>query len=95
MREKPTAQKESDMKKKPISKAEPLEMDEIPPMHDLDYSKAKPNRFASKLRKSAQVVVLLDPDVSQVFSTPESVNNILRALIANLPKTQLQKAGRR
>ncbi len=63
-------------------------------MHDLDYSKAKPNRFASKLQKSAQVVVLLDPDVSKVFSTPESVNNILRALIANLPKTQLQKAGR-
>lgn len=82
------------MKKKLISKAKPSEADELPPMYDLDYSKAKPNRFASKLQKSAQVVVLLDPDVSQVFSTPESVNNILRALIANLPKTQLQKAER-
>ncbi len=82
------------MKKKLISKAKPSELDEIPPMYDLDYSKAKPNRFAGKLQKSAQVVVLLDPDVSKVFSTPESVNNILRALIANLPKTQLQKAGR-
>ncbi len=81
------------MKKKPISKIKPSEADELPPMHDLDYSKAKPNRFASKLQKSAQVVVLLDPDVSKVFSTPESVNNILRALIANLPNAQLQKVG--
>lgn len=81
------------MKKKPISKIKPSEVGELPPMHDLDYSKAKPNRFASKLQKSAQVVVLLDPDVSKVFSTPESVNNILRALIANLPNAQLQKAG--
>ena len=81
------------MKKKTSSKVVPVDADDIPPMHDLDYSKAKPNRFAGKLQKSAQTVVLLDPDVSKVFSTPESVNNILRALIANLPKAQLQKAG--
>ncbi len=56
------AQKESDMKKKPISNAKPSEANELPPMHDLDYSKAKPNRFASKLQKSAQVVVLLDAE---------------------------------
>ena len=51
-----------------------------------DYRKAKPNRFAGRISK-ARVVVLLDPDVSQVFTTPESVNTVLRAVIAALPES--------
>jgi hypothetical protein len=31
------------------------------------------------------VVVVLEPDVAQVFKTPESVNEVLRALIATMP----------
>jgi hypothetical protein len=49
-----------------------------------DYSKARPNRFASV--EGARVVVL-DPDVAEVFKTPESVNSVLRALIATMPNT--------
>jgi hypothetical protein len=30
-------------------------------------------------------VVVLEPDIAQVFTTPESVKAILRALIENLP----------
>jgi hypothetical protein len=50
-----------------------------------DYSKARPNRFAAKLKRGSRAV-LLDPDVAAVFSTPESVNAVLRALIETMPK---------
>jgi hypothetical protein len=52
--------------------------------YELDYSGARPNRFANRLG-SERVMVVLDPDVATVFSTPESVNNVLRALIATMP----------
>jgi hypothetical protein len=52
------------------------------PEYDLDYSKARPNRFADRIVKD-RLVVMLDPDVSEVFTTPESVNQVLRALIVN------------
>jgi hypothetical protein len=49
-----------------------------------DYSKAKPNRFASRVDQNC-LVVTLDPDVAEVFTTPEAVNQILRALIQTMP----------
>ena len=54
--------------------------------YHFDYSKARPNRFAA--RKKDRLIVILDPDVSKVFSKPETVNNVLRALIATMPKTK-------
>jgi hypothetical protein len=54
------------------------------PEYQFDYSRARPNRFAGRVDES-QVVVVLDPDVSEVFTTPESVNKVLRALISNMP----------
>jgi len=54
--------------------------------YQFDYSKARPNRFASKIPEGGRIVVL-DPDIAQVFTTPESVNAVLRALIATMPKT--------
>lgn len=51
-----------------------------------DYSKAKPNRFASRVDQR-RLVVALDPDVSAVFTTPEAVNKVLRALIEAMPTT--------
>jgi hypothetical protein len=50
-----------------------------------DYSKAKPNRFASRM-KDAPLVAVIDPDVSKVFRTSEEVNNALRALISAMPE---------
>ena len=67
--------------------------DDLRPEYDLDYSKARPNRFAGQIDKS-QVVVMLDPDVSEVFTTPESVTAILRALIGTMPATQKKPAHR-
>jgi hypothetical protein len=48
-----------------------------------DYSRSKPNRFASRAKVS--VAVLLDPDVAAVFKTAESVNSVLRSVISVLP----------
>jgi hypothetical protein len=56
-------------------------------------NKACPNRFAGQVDKS-QVVVMPDPDISEVFTTPESVNAILRAPIKTMPTAQA-KPGRR
>ena len=47
--------------------------DDMRPEFRFDYRKARPYRFARRIDKS-QVVVMLDPDISQVFTTPESVN---------------------
>ncbi len=51
-----------------------------------DYSKARPNRFAARLKTGSRAVVL-DPEVAAVFSTAESVNAVLRALIETMPQT--------
>jgi hypothetical protein len=53
--------------------------------YQFDYKQARPNRFAGRIDRQ-QLVVLLDKDVSKVFSTPESVNTALRALISAIPK---------
>ncbi|MBW4566453.1 MAG: hypothetical protein KME31_00055 [Tolypothrix carrinoi HA7290-LM1] len=57
------------------------------PEYHLDYHSAKPNRFAGKSGKRKMTVVVLDEDVAQVFTTPESVNKVLRALIETMPQT--------
>ncbi len=64
----------------------PNTLDELRPEYIFDYSQAKPNRFTSI--PSGSRVVLLEPDVAQVFATPEQVNAVLRALIATMPKNQ-------
>ena len=56
-----------------------------------DYSKSRPNRFATKFPKDA-VVVVLDSDVAKVFRDPKRVNKVLRATIAALKKKS-KKAG--
>lgn len=63
----------------------------MPSEYDFDYSKAKPNRFAGRI-SGERVVVLLDPEVSRVFTTPESVNTVLRALVTALPESTKEKA---
>ena len=51
----------------------------------MDYSQSRPNRFATRM--SGEVVaVVLDPDVAAVFDTSESVNHLLRSVIAAMPE---------
>ena len=50
-----------------------------------DYSKSRPNRFAARM-KGSTVAVVLDPDVAEYFASSESVNTLLRSVIAALPE---------
>ena len=58
--------------------------DELLPEYHFDYTKARPNRFAASCQPGGRLVVL-EPDIAQVFTTAESVNSVLRALIATMP----------
>jgi hypothetical protein len=73
------------MKKTSASSDTPLD-DDMQAEYRFDYSKARPNRFASPIPEGSRVVVL-DPDIAKIFTSPESVNAVLRALIATMPKT--------
>lgn len=67
-------------------------MKELRAEYRFDYSKAKPNRFADQVADDT-VVVVLDADVAEVFTTPEAVNKALRALIAAMPDKLRTKAA--
>lgn len=66
------------------------EPDDLLPEYQLDYRKAKPNRFAADRNRT---VVVLDEDVAQVFTTPESVNKALRAFIEAMPPLAERKTA--
>ena len=72
-------------KTRTVKQSSPAENDLLPE-YRFDYSKGRPNRFASQFQRGSRAVVL-DPDVAAVFSTPESVNAVLRALIETMPRT--------
>ena len=58
--------------------------EELLAQYHFDYKKAKPNRFATQTGKQLLKVVVLDEDVAQFFTTPKSVNKVLRALIESM-----------
>jgi hypothetical protein len=60
--------------------------DELLAEYRFDYQNAKSNRFAARSETQKLTVVVLDEDVAQVFTTPESVNKVLRALIESMPQ---------
>jgi hypothetical protein len=63
------------------SNPQPNGEDDLAPEYRFDYSKAKPNRFATQSSDRRLTVVVLDEDVAPVFSTPEAVNQALRDLL--------------
>lgn len=71
--------------KKTSNKTRGKRSEDMQAEYDFDYSKAKANRFAGRIAED-RMVVLLDPEVSKVFTDSESVNAALRALITALPK---------
>jgi hypothetical protein len=82
------------MKKPSSAKSRSNKSEDMLPEYNFDYKKAKPNRFAGRISKE-RVVVLLDPEVSEVFTTPESVNTVLRALITAMPESSNRPARRK
>jgi hypothetical protein len=73
------------MKKTSTNKRRQKNTEDMQAEYRFDYKRARPNRFAGRIDRQ-QLVVVLDKDVSKVFSTPESVNTALRALISAIPK---------
>ena len=68
------------------------EPEEMLSEYSLDYRKARPNRFAGRM-KGACRVILLDPDIAAVLTTQKSVNKALRALISAMPQSPKRKTA--
>jgi hypothetical protein len=69
--------------------------DELRPEYRFDYSKARPNPYAARLKGKA-VAVVLEPEVAAAFPTSESVNSALRAVIVERrSKVKSRRASRR
>ena len=62
--------------------------------YHFDYTKARRNRFAARM-SAGTVAVVLDPDVATVFQSSESVNTLLRSVIAAVPGRIAFKNGPR
>lgn len=59
--------------------------DEMRP--EYDFTDAGPNRFAKHFAKSGGgVLVLLEPDVAEVFDSSKKVNKFLRATLSAVKK---------
>jgi hypothetical protein len=74
------------MKKTKAASSPNLAQEDLRDEYEFDYRTARPNRFANRVDQEG-IVVTLDPDVSEVFRSSESVNNVLRALIASMPRS--------
>lgn len=55
--------------------------------YKFNYAKARPNRFAARM-KGSTVAVVLDPDVASVFQSSKAVNSLLRSVISALPQSK-------
>ncbi len=75
------------MKKTKITDHSDTVSDDLLPEYCFDYRKAHSNRFASRVDQK-KLVVTLDADVGEVFTSSESVNMVLRALIVAMPKSR-------
>jgi hypothetical protein len=67
----------------------PNKVQEMAAEYRFDYKKAKPNRFASRM-KNEPLIVMVDPDIAKVFRTSEEVNKALRALISAMPEKKVK-----
>lgn len=80
------------MKKKHVASKPRARRNTMRGEYRFDYSKAKPNRFASRLSPDV-VAVVLDPDVAAVFRSSEAVNSLLRSVISAMPESKPGQRG--
>lgn len=83
MRDAQHGAKEETLKKAPRKAKGHLDH-EIRAEYRLDHGKARENRFAGRVPRNA-VAVVLDPDVTRVFASSDSVNALLRSVIRAMP----------
>lgn len=63
------------------AKRDPPDSNDMRVEYRLDYSRAKPNRFAAHMNRPV-VAIVLEPDVASVFDSSAKVNAQLRSVIA-------------
>jgi hypothetical protein len=82
------------MRKSEASKAPArrVGVDEILP--EYDFSRARPNKYASRYAKGS-IVITLDPDVAAVFPGTQEANEALRALAGLIRKHQPRRTAAR
>ena len=75
-----------------IRRTAKVDPEEILP--EYDFSRARPNKYASRYAAGSSVVVL-EPDVAAVFPSPGEANEALRALAGIIRKHRQQRAPSR
>ena len=58
--------------------------DELREEYEVDYNRAKPNRFAPQLPPGGRMVYL-EPEVAKRFTDSSEVNRLLKAILDALP----------
>jgi hypothetical protein len=71
------------------AKANKVDIDEILP--EYDFSRAQPNKFASRHAAGSNVVVI-EPDVAAMFPSAGEVNEALRALAGIIQKSASRRS---
>ena len=70
----------------------PVGADEVLP--EYDFSRSRPNKYASRYAKGA-LVVTLDPDVAAIVTGAREANDALRALATVIRSHKTRRASRR
>lgn len=61
---------------------------------EYDFSRARPNKYASRYAKGS-IVVTLDPDVAAIFPGTRQANDALRALAGVIRTHRTRRPSRR
>jgi len=82
------------MKKANVRKVRPrpVGIDEVLP--EYDFSRSRPNKYASRYAKGS-IVVTLDPDVAAVFPGAREANDALRSLAGVIRRRKTRRPSRR
>jgi hypothetical protein len=64
--------------------------DEVLP--EYDFSRSRPNKFASRFQEGSAVVVL-DPDIAAIFPSAGEVNEALRALAGVIRRSRSRRGA--
>ena len=73
------------MRKTPLEKTIDMKSE-----YELDYSKAKPNRFTGVV-KEKDILYPIDKDIAEVFRNSTELNNALRTIIKAIPNKYAKK----
>jgi hypothetical protein len=82
------------MKKAKAKKAATRQVEIDDALPEYDFSRARPNKYASRYAKGS-IVVTLDPDVAAVFPGAREANEALRTLAGLIRNHRARRASKR